>query len=212
MYLSQLHPQQNQINEIINHLPERYRGKTVENGYTQKVLEALIAHPNGLSRKDLVKATDIPQPKVIDCLQVLNRSKVITTIKVPNESEKSVTLIFNSSLESSNAHIIIEQAQVKTATADASINLSSGHQFKKSMGRRSQSLLSRFDDGWASSQCKFYFANTEDLQHLFMSCPKKWRVWIDVFNNFNPHLTFTQDDVRLIWSFQRFPFVDNTDL
>ncbi|EIE75928.1 hypothetical protein RO3G_00632 [Rhizopus delemar RA 99-880] len=55
----------------------------VENGYTQKVLEALIAHPNGLSRKDLVKATDIPQPKVIDCLQVLNRSKVITTIKVP---------------------------------------------------------------------------------------------------------------------------------
>ncbi|KAG1046868.1 hypothetical protein G6F43_010666 [Rhizopus delemar] len=83
MYLSQLHPQQNQINEIINHLPERYRGKTVENGYTQKVLEALIAHPNGLSRKDLVKATDIPQPKVIDCLQVLNRSKAITTIKVP---------------------------------------------------------------------------------------------------------------------------------
>ncbi|KAG1134659.1 hypothetical protein G6F38_013144 [Rhizopus arrhizus] len=38
----------NQINEIINHLPERYRGKTVENGYTQKVLEALVAHPNGL--------------------------------------------------------------------------------------------------------------------------------------------------------------------
>ncbi|KAG1158199.1 hypothetical protein G6F36_014187 [Rhizopus arrhizus] len=59
----------------------------------------------------------------------------------------------------------------------------------------SQPLLSRFDNGLTSSQCKFCSANTEDLQHLFVRCPTKWRVWIDVFNFFSPHLTFTQDDV-----------------
>src|SRR6478735_6227606 len=46
----------------------------------------------------------------------------------------------------------------------------------------SQSLLSRFDNGLTSSQCKFCSANTEDLQHLFVRCPMKWRVWIDAFN------------------------------
>jgi hypothetical protein len=72
----------------------------------------------------------------------------------------------------------------------------------------SQSLLSRFDNGLTSLQC-----NTEDLQHLFVRCPMKWRVWIDTFNFFSPHLTFTQDDVgSILWSFQQFPFVDNTNL
>ncbi|KAG1518398.1 hypothetical protein G6F46_002378 [Rhizopus delemar] len=55
----------------------------------------------------------------------------------------------------------------------------------------SQPLLSRFDNGLTSSQCKFYSANTEDLQHLFVRCPRKWRVWIDAFSIFSPHLTFT---------------------
>ncbi|KAG1450664.1 hypothetical protein G6F46_010433 [Rhizopus delemar] len=46
-----------------------------------------------------------------------------------------------------------------------------------------------------------------------MRCPRKWKVWTDAFNFFSPHLTFTQDDVfSILWSFQRFPFVDNTDL
>jgi hypothetical protein len=64
-----------------------------------------------------------------------------------------------------------------------------------------------------SSQCKFCSANTEDLQHLFVRYPKKWRVWINVFNFFGPHLTFIQDDVcSILWSFQQFPFVDNTGL
>ncbi|KAG1396711.1 hypothetical protein G6F60_009458 [Rhizopus arrhizus] len=77
----------------------------------------------------------------------------------------------------------------------------------------SQPLLSKFDSGLASSQCKFCSANTEDLQHFFVRCPMKWRVWIDAFNFFSPHLTFTQDDAcSILWSFQRFPFVDNTDL
>ncbi|KAG0954419.1 hypothetical protein G6F40_012583 [Rhizopus arrhizus] len=77
----------------------------------------------------------------------------------------------------------------------------------------SQSLLSRFDNGLTPSQCKFCSANTEDLQHLFVRCPMKWRVWIDAFNFFNPHLTFTQDNVcSILWSFQQFTFVDNTDL
>ncbi|KAG0935215.1 hypothetical protein G6F32_010480 [Rhizopus arrhizus] len=77
----------------------------------------------------------------------------------------------------------------------------------------SQSLLSRFDNGLTPSQCKFCPANTEDLQHLFVRCPMKWRVWIDAFNFFSPHLTFTQDDVcSILWSFQQFTFVDNTDL
>jgi hypothetical protein len=41
----------------------------------------------------------------------------------------------------------------------------------------------------------------------------KWRVWIDAFNFFSPHLTFTQDDIcSILWSFQQFTFVDNTDL
>ncbi|KAG0763758.1 hypothetical protein G6F57_005460 [Rhizopus arrhizus] len=39
----------------------------------------------------------------------------------------------------------------------------------------SQSLLSRFDNGLISSQYKFCSANTEDLQHLFVRCPRKWR-------------------------------------
>ena len=77
----------------------------------------------------------------------------------------------------------------------------------------SQSLLSRFDNGLTSSQCRFCSANTEDLQHLFVRCPMKWRVWIDAFNFFSPHLTFTQDDVcSILWSFQQFTFVDNIDL
>ncbi|KAG1489988.1 hypothetical protein G6F47_013507 [Rhizopus delemar] len=77
----------------------------------------------------------------------------------------------------------------------------------------SQSLLSKFDNGLTSPQCKFCSANNEDIQHLFVRCPRKWRVWIDAFNFFSPHLTFTQDDVcSILWSFQRFPFVDNTDL
>ncbi|EIE88051.1 hypothetical protein G6F46_007684 [Rhizopus delemar] len=77
----------------------------------------------------------------------------------------------------------------------------------------SQSLLSKFDNGLASSQCKFCSANNEDLQHLFLRCPRKWRVRIDAFNFFSSHLTFTQADVcSILWSFQRFPFVDNTDL
>ncbi|KAG0988240.1 hypothetical protein G6F28_009828 [Rhizopus arrhizus] len=77
----------------------------------------------------------------------------------------------------------------------------------------SQSLLSRFDNGLTSSQCKFCSANTEDLQHLFVRCPMKWRVWIDAFNFFSPHLTFTQDDVcSILWSFQQFTFVDNIGL
>ncbi|KAG0734637.1 hypothetical protein G6F62_003133 [Rhizopus arrhizus] len=77
----------------------------------------------------------------------------------------------------------------------------------------SQPLLSSFDNGLTSSQCKFCSANTEDLQHLFVHCPMKWRVWIDAFNFFSPHLTFTQDDIcSILWSFQWFTFVDNTDL
>ncbi|KAG0765718.1 hypothetical protein G6F16_005866 [Rhizopus arrhizus] len=77
----------------------------------------------------------------------------------------------------------------------------------------SQSLLSRFDNGLTSSQCKFCSASTKDLQHLFVRCPKKWRVWLDAFNFLSPHLTFTQDNVgSILWSFQQFPFVDNTDL
>ncbi|KAG0737654.1 hypothetical protein G6F62_010455 [Rhizopus arrhizus] len=77
----------------------------------------------------------------------------------------------------------------------------------------SQSLLSRFDNGLTSSQCKFCSANTEDLQHLFVCCPRKWRVWLDAFNFFSPHLTFTQSNVcSILWSFQWFPFVGNTDL
>ncbi|KAG0735225.1 hypothetical protein G6F23_011743 [Rhizopus arrhizus] len=72
---------------------------------------------------------------------------------------------------------------------------------------------SRFDNGLTSSQCKFCSANTEDLQHLSVCCPMKWRVWIDAFNFFSPHLTFTQDDVcSILWSFQQFTFIDNTDL
>ncbi|KAG0846852.1 hypothetical protein G6F17_013062 [Rhizopus arrhizus] len=39
-----------------------------------------------------------------------------------------------------------------------------------------QSLLSRFDNGLTSSQCKFCSANIEDLQHLFVRCPMKWRI------------------------------------
>ncbi|KAG0739955.1 hypothetical protein G6F23_008598 [Rhizopus arrhizus] len=51
----------------------------------------------------------------------------------------------------------------------------------------SQSLLSRFDNGLTSSRYAFNF--------------------------FSPHLTFTQDDVcSILWSFQKFTFVDNTDL
>ncbi|KAG0871644.1 hypothetical protein G6F16_005740 [Rhizopus arrhizus] len=77
----------------------------------------------------------------------------------------------------------------------------------------SQSLLSRFDNGLTFSQCKFCSANTEDLQYLFVRCPMKWRVWIDAFNFFSPHLTFTQDDVcSILWSFQQFTFVDNIGL
>ena len=75
------------------------------------------------------------------------------------------------------------------------------------------SLLSRFDNGLTSSQCKFCSANTEDFQHLFVRYPMKWRVWIDAFNFFSPHLTFTQDDVcSILWSFRQFTFVDNIDL
>jgi hypothetical protein len=77
----------------------------------------------------------------------------------------------------------------------------------------SQSLLSRFDNGLATSLCKFCSVNTEDLQHLFVRCPMKWRVWLDAFNFFSPHLTFTQDDVcSILWSFRQFTFVDNIDL
>ncbi|KAG1117144.1 hypothetical protein G6F40_003152 [Rhizopus arrhizus] len=46
----------------------------------------------------------------------------------------------------------------------------------------SQSLLSRFDNNLTSSQCKFCSANTEDLQHLFVRCPMKWRQFIFVDN------------------------------
>ncbi|KAG1325745.1 hypothetical protein G6F62_008381 [Rhizopus arrhizus] len=77
----------------------------------------------------------------------------------------------------------------------------------------SQSLLSIFDNILTSSQCKFCSANTEDLQPLFVRCSKKWRVWLDAFNFFSPHLTFIQVHVYLIlWSFQQVPFVDNIDL
>ncbi|EIE84018.1 hypothetical protein RO3G_08723 [Rhizopus delemar RA 99-880] len=45
------------------------------------------------------------------------------------------------------------------------------------------------------------------------NCLPSWTEINNAFNFFSPHLTFTQDDVcSILFSFQRFPFVDNTDL
>ncbi|KAI9259081.1 hypothetical protein BY458DRAFT_517711 [Sporodiniella umbellata] len=74
-----------QIDKIISSLPEHFRGRTAENEVMKKVIEALISHPEGLSRKDLVNTTSIAQPKVIDCLKALSRSKAIKSKKIPGQ-------------------------------------------------------------------------------------------------------------------------------
>ncbi|CAO3701735.1 unnamed protein product [Rhizopus microsporus] len=74
-----------QIDKVISKLPEAYRGRTESNANMRKVLEALISHPDGLSRKDLVKVTSIAQPKVIDCLKTLSKSKCVTAKKVTGQ-------------------------------------------------------------------------------------------------------------------------------
>ncbi|CAO3674124.1 unnamed protein product [Rhizopus stolonifer] len=74
-----------QINRIIENLPELYRGRTDENEQMKKMLEALIQKPDGLTRKELVKVTDLAQRKVIDCLKVLCHCKVAISKQVQGE-------------------------------------------------------------------------------------------------------------------------------
>lgn len=54
----------------------------------------------------------------------------------------------------------------------------------------SQSRFSKLDNGLTSSCCNSCSINSENLKHFFLRCLEEWRVWIDVFNFFSPHLCF----------------------
>ncbi|KAG0806624.1 hypothetical protein G6F20_010985 [Rhizopus arrhizus] len=77
----------------------------------------------------------------------------------------------------------------------------------------SQAALSQMTTRTTSAQCHFCSCVVEDIQHLIVRCPRKWAVWIEVFNVYSPHLYFSQDDIcSLLWSFKTFHFVDNPEL
>ncbi|KAG1140784.1 hypothetical protein G6F37_009191 [Rhizopus arrhizus] len=77
----------------------------------------------------------------------------------------------------------------------------------------SQATLSQMTTRTTSAQCHFCSCVVEDIQHLIVRCPRKWAVWIEVFNFYSPHLYFSQDDIcSLLWSFKTFHFVDNPEL
>ncbi|KAG0735335.1 hypothetical protein G6F57_004160 [Rhizopus arrhizus] len=77
----------------------------------------------------------------------------------------------------------------------------------------SQSLLSRFDNGLTSSQCKFCSANTEDLQHLFVRCPMKWRTMYAQFSGLFSSLLLLTTLISGLWrahwkfTIDDFPFI-----
>jgi hypothetical protein len=74
----------------------------------------------------------------------------------------------------------------------------------------SQTSLSHMNTSTTSAECHFCSCAVEEIQHLLVRCPRKWAIWIEVFNYYCPHLLFTQDDIcSLLWPFKTFHFVDN---
>ncbi|KAG1439645.1 hypothetical protein G6F55_013682 [Rhizopus delemar] len=77
----------------------------------------------------------------------------------------------------------------------------------------SQTSLSHMNTRTTSAECHFCSCAVEDIQHLLVRCPRKWAIWIEVFNYYCPHLSFTQDDIcSLLWSFKTFHSVYNPEL
>ncbi|KAI8974301.1 hypothetical protein BDB01DRAFT_853929 [Pilobolus umbonatus] len=65
------------IRKVVGDLPLKYREQTQYVVFMETILKVLQLHPEGLVIKSIVAESKMPQYKVIECLNVLVRSKVI---------------------------------------------------------------------------------------------------------------------------------------
>ncbi|KAI7872944.1 hypothetical protein BDF14DRAFT_1877408 [Spinellus fusiger] len=63
------------INKIINRLPIEVRDRVERTQHTTRILQVLLAHPDGIPMQDLVTATQLPKYVVTVCVNTLVRSK-----------------------------------------------------------------------------------------------------------------------------------------